>query len=218
MTLDVLYADDDLVAVNKPAGIVVHPTYRHGGGTLLDALRAAAADWPADRNPTIVGRLDKLTSGVVIAATSPRAHAALQSTLASPLSDKVYVAIVAAIVDEPDGTIDRPLAVDPADRRRVIVADGGSPSVTRFERIAVTEDGMTLLHCRPSTGRRHQIRVHLASRGWPIVGDAVYGKALGGFDRHALHAWRVALTAPSGARVRVEAPIPESLAALLQRA
>lgn len=171
MALDLLWEDDHLLAANKPAGIVVHPTYKHAFGTLLDALRAYAADWPASRNPTIVGRLDRLTSGVVVVAKHADAHAALQRT---PM-DKDYLAIVIGEVDEASGEIDLRLRVDPADRRRVIASPTvGRASVTRFERLACGP-GLTLLRCRLATGRRHQIRAHLAARGWPLVGDPIYG-------------------------------------------
>ena len=209
MTPDVLHRDDDLLAVHKPAGIVVHPTYKNREGTLLDALP------PGSR---VVTRLDKWTSGIVIIATRADAHAALQLALASPDADKIYLAIVRG-APPPRGTIDAPLAHDPADRRRRIVSPDGGPSVTEFERLA-SGDGahgvVTLLRCRLRTGRRHQIRVHLASLGWPVVGDAVYGDAIAGVARHALHAWRVAFTHPATRqRVSVEAPAPQDFGSLL---
>jgi 23S rRNA pseudouridine1911/1915/1917 synthase len=211
LDLHVLYEDDHLVAVDKPACVVTHPTYKHPSGTLLDALRAYAADWPASRNPTIVTRLDKLTSGIVIAATHAQAHATLQRTAMT----KEYLAIVDGEVDETSGAIDLPLGIDPDDRRRVVVSSEGKRSVTDFETIE-HRGGLSLLRCRLITGRRHQIRVHLASRGWPIVGDAVYGRARDGFDRHALHAWRVAFVHPFTAEpVQIEAPVPTSLRALI---
>lgn len=208
----VLYEDDCLLAVDKPAGIVVHPSYKNKDGTLLDALNAA--EWPAGERPSIVGRLDKPTSGIVVVAKSAAAHAALQRALSSAEAEKVYVAIVCGLPPE-RGTIDLPLAPDPSDRRRRIVSDGGRACLTSFERLGVGAafGGTTsLLECRLATGRRHQIRAHLAARGWPILGDATYGAPIDGFDRVALHAARVAFRHPvSGARVVIASPVPPEL-------
>ena len=218
MELDVLYEDETLMVVNKPAGIVVHPTYRNASGTLLDALRAHADAWQESQNPTIVGRLDKGTSGIVVVAKTAADHASLQRILQAPDSVKDYLAVVRGSVNVERGTISDPLLVDPCDRRRVIVATvsgSGQASETQFERLEHTAE-TSLLLCRLITGRRHQIRVHLASRGWPIVGDRVYGNAIDEFPRQALHAWRVRLAHPvSGQQIRVEAPLPPELQGLL---
>lgn len=206
----ILYEDAALIAVNKPAGVVVHPTYKNVAGTLLDALRSCGAG-----DPAVVGRLDKDTSGIVIAAKSPSMCAALQRIFASPASVKEYIAIVRGSVDVETGTIALPLRADPADRRRVIVAADGRPSETRFERVGSNRE-ISVLRCVPITGRRHQIRAHLAARGWPVLGDRVYGVALAGFSRHALHAFRMSFPHPvSGAPIRIEAPLPPELVQLL---
>ena len=195
--LEILFEDEWLLAVDKPAGVVVHPTYKNVAGTLLDELRA--------RQPgvgfSVVGRLDKLTSGIVVLAKSADAHRALQRIW--PEGDKEYLAVVRGHVEAEGGRIDLPLGTDPADRRRRIVRADGAPSVTLFERLAYDPStDRSVVRCRPVTGRRHQIRVHLAARGWPVVGDAVYGDALEGFPRHALHAWRLGFSHPvTGARV-----------------
>ena len=195
--LEILFEDEWLLAVDKPAGVVVHPTYKNVAGTLLDELRA--------RQPgvafSVVGRLDKLTSGIVVLAKSADAHRALQRIW--PEADKEYLAVVRGHVEAKRGRIDLPLGTDPADRRRRIVRPDGAPSVTLFERLAYDPStDRSVVRCRPVTGRRHQIRVHLAARGWPVVGDAVYGDALEGFPRHALHAWRLGFRHPiTGARV-----------------
>lgn len=214
----ILFEDDDLLIVDKPAGMVVHPSYKNLNGTLLDALAELAAAWPPGGRPSIVGRLDKMTSGVVVIAKHAEAHSALQRALASPAAEKIYLAIVRGT--PPDaGTIDLPLSHDPVDRRRRIATPDGAPSVTEFDRL---ESGrglvgdVSLLRCRLRTGRRHQIRVHLATSGWPIVGDATYGEAIDGIARHALHAWRVGFRHPLRAiRVDVEAPLPQDFCSLL---
>ena len=193
--------------------MVVHPTYKNVSDTVLDELQWRSRDWPPGARPSLVGRLDKMTSGIVIAAKDAAAHAAMQRSW--PDAEKEYLAVVHGDVAEPAGEIDLPLGSDPADRRRRIVRAGGARCVTRFERIAYApESGLSLLRCRLVTGRTHQIRVHLAARGWPIAGDAVYGDplALPSFPRQALHAWRIALAHPkSGERLSIEAPVPADL-------
>jgi 23S rRNA pseudouridine1911/1915/1917 synthase len=211
MMLEILFEDEWLLAVDKPAGLVVHPTYKNEAGTLLDEIRV--------REPgaalSIVGRLDKLTSGIVLMAKNAATHAAMQAGW--PEAEKDYLAVVSGCPDA-RGRIALPIGTDPADRRRRIVTPLGAGSVTDFERVQYAESsGRALLRCRLLTGRRHQIRVHLAARGWPIVGDAVYGEPLEGFPRHALHAWRLALAHPAtGAAVSLEAPVPVDVARLLQ--
>ena len=240
---EVLLEDDHLLVLDKPAGMVVHPSYKNKTGTLLDALQAR--EWPAETRPSIVGRLDKLTSGIVVVAKSAAMHAALQRHLASGASEKTYLAIVYGRVSEERGTIDLRLRHDPKDRRIIVVHDinapdgaaasGGRVSATEFERLSSVEApdaGLSLLRCRLVTGRRHQIRVHLAARGWPIVGDPQYGEprwsrvvdpalaaALEQFPRQALHAWRVAFDHPvTRQRVTIEAPLPRDLAELMELA
>jgi 23S rRNA pseudouridine1911/1915/1917 synthase len=235
--LEVLYEDDCLLAVNKPAGVVVHPAFTHPAGTLMNALLGRARGWPAGQRPSIVGRLDKLTSGVVIVARSAQAHAKLQralsSTPASTRCEKDYLAVVYGHVKARRGTIDLRLRHDREDRRRIVASTtAGAASLTQFERVAhvaAPRVGLSLLRCRLVTGRRHQIRVHLAARGWPIVGDPAYGEAgwskvtdvalaaaLRAFPRQALHAWRVSFIHPeTRGRVVVEAPLPRDVEELL---
>lgn len=234
--LDVLFEDEHLLAVNKPPGIVAHPTHAHAGGTLLNALAGYARQWPDGQRPSLLSRLDKLTSGVVLVAKTAAIHASLQRALASRAAEKDYLAIV---YGRPPmrGTIDLRLQRDPIDRRRVVVsAARGALSVTRFERMSQTRVGpgvtLSLVRCRLVTGRTHQIRVHLASGGWPIVGDPVYGEPrwknveddglrelLRTFPRQALHAWRLRFPHPiGGQQVSVEAPAPEDFAELREHA
>jgi 23S rRNA pseudouridine1911/1915/1917 synthase len=231
LDLRVLYEDEHLIAVDKPAGIVSHPTYGHPTGTVINGLLWCARGWPAEQRPTLVGRLDKMTSGIVVAAKTAAVHAALQRVLgAAGQGTKDYLALVRGRARSA-GTIALGLRRDPKDRRLVVVsAVGGAASVTRFERLAHSA-GVALLRCRLLTGRMHQIRVHLAARGWPIVGDLKYGGTQGvaasrdpgdprmrDFDRHALHAWRIAFRHPvTGAALRIEAPIPRELDDLMRR-
>lgn len=220
--LDVLYEDDDLIAINKPAGLVVHPSYRHTSGTLINGLLARAQRWPEGSAPALLGRLDKLTSGIVLATKRPAVHASLQRAMAANRIDKDYLAIVWGKPTPLRGTIDLALDRDPWDRRRVTVTDrGGQPSVTKYERLA-TSGAFSTVRCRLITGRTHQLRVHLAAKRWPIVGDATYGSPshgqradTTGFPRQALHAWRLTFSHPaSGRELRIEAPIPSDMRAL----
>jgi 23S rRNA pseudouridine1911/1915/1917 synthase len=236
VAVDVLYEDDQLLAVNKPAGLVVHPTYKHAAATLMNALLWHARAWPAPQRPSLVSRLDKLTSGIIVVAKTARAHADLQRALAANDAEKDYLAIVYGRVNVARGEIDLRLGRDRDDRRRVVAsATVGAESLTRFERLAraaAPRVGLSLLRCRLATGRTHQIRVHLSARGWPLVGDPAYGAprwseiddpllaaALHAFPRQALHAWRVGFTHPvTHARVTIEAPVPPDIAALIDAA
>jgi len=209
--LDVLYEDDDLLAVNKPAGLVVHPSYKNSTGTLMNGLLACARNWPCGSTPALLGRLDKLTSGLVIVTKSAEVHAILQRASTARRIEKDYLAIVHGKPSPMRGTIDLALDRDPWDRRRVTVTDrGGQPSVTKYERISSAQ-GFSLVRCRLITGRTHQIRVHLAAKGWPIVGDATYGTATG-LPRQALHAARCAFRQPrTGRELVIEAPLPADM-------
>ena len=242
--LDIVYEDESLLAIDKPAGMVVHPAYKNATGTVMNALLWHARRWPSGMRPSIVGRLDKLTSGIVIVAKTAAMHAALQRELAAPDADKDYLAVVYGRVRVARGRIDFRLSKDQRDRRRVVASrDVGAPSVTRFERLACSpapRAGLALLCCSLATGRAHQIRVHLAARGWPLVGDPTYGEprcqtchapltpcgcrivdpalaaVLRAFGRQALHAWRIAFTHPATrARFVVQAPLPRDIEQLL---
>jgi 23S rRNA pseudouridine1911/1915/1917 synthase len=236
MRLDVLYEDNELLAVNKPAGTVVHPSYRNTTGTTMNGLLWQARNWPRGHRPSLVGRLDKGTSGILLVAKTAGMHAALQRTMASTDAEKQYLALVYGRVTPVRGQIDLRLDHDPDDRRRMVASrTTGAASLTRFERLAfaaVRRGGLSLLSCRLATGRTHQIRVHLGARGWPIVGDPTYGEprwtaiadqvlaaALRDFPRQALHAWRVGFNHPvTRARVLIEAPVPRDIGHLLAAA
>ena len=234
--LEVLFEDESLLAINKPAGVVVHPTHAHRSGTLMNALLGHARHWPSGLRPSIVGRLDKLTSGVVLVAKGAAMHAALQRAMTAATCEKHYLAIVYGRVNPPTGRIDLRLRRDSLDRRKVIASEhAGVASLTHFvrlARVAARPIGLALLQCRLVTGRTHQIRVHLAARGWPIVGDPVYGEphwsrivdselagALRAFPRQALHASHLALVHPAThGRLEIDAPVPDDMGALLDLA
>lgn len=227
--LERLYEDDYLLVVNKPAGVVSHPTFLHPRGSLLNIVLHYAAAWLGDQRPSLVGRLDKLTSGAVVIAKTTNAHALMQRVLASSLSEKTYVAVAYGPVNPARGSIDLRLRRHPDDRRRVIATmDDGVASLTQYERLEMVDaDGcrVALMRCRLITGRMHQVRVHLAARGWPIVGDSKYGEPrwtacndtalrarLEAFPRQALHAARVSFIHPfTRERVSVEAPLPDDM-------
>jgi 23S rRNA pseudouridine1911/1915/1917 synthase len=207
--LDILYEDEHLAAVNKPAGVVAHPSYKNASGTMLNALLGRFRS-RSEVRPGIVTRLDKDTSGVMLVALTPGVHARLQRGDVR----KEYLAIVSGMPAPPSGTIDRPLGRDALDRRRMAVADDGLPSTTRYEVLSVKGD-VSLVRCELVTGRTHQIRVHLAACGWPIVGDAVYGIADNRIERVALHSWRLRLTHPvTNETLDIEAPLPQDMRVL----
>lgn len=227
--LEILHEDEDLLVVVKPAGMVAHPTSRQRGGTVVNALLGHADD--AGWTPRLVQRLDRDTSGLMLVAKSGEAHAALQHAAAS--FEKDYLAVVWGRPAPDRGTLDGRLGRDPLDRRRMMVSTSGAPSLTEYEVLArSTGDarGLTLVRCRLGTGRTHQIRVHLADRGWPIVGDPTYGdgprrrllnvavdRAARGFPRHALHAWRLAFRLPSTGERRVfQTAPPDDLLGLIR--
>jgi 23S rRNA pseudouridine1911/1915/1917 synthase len=212
--LSILYEDHVLVAVNKPAGVVVHPTYKNWTGTLLNGLLWHVRDRPGC-TPSILTRLDKDTSGLVLIALTPDVQARVQKDTAARLVTKEYLAVVRGQPEPAAGTIALPLARDVADRRRVVVTEDGQASETRYQLVGTT-GALAVLRCELVTGRTHQIRVHLASRGWPIVGDAVYGVPWDGVTRQALHAWRIALPHPiTRTPLAIEAPLAPDLERLV---
>ena len=210
--LEVVHEDDDLLVINKPAGMVAHPTYKQTSGTALNGLLWHLRD-RGPVTPGILTRLDKDTSGLMIVALSPGVHAAAQRDAAAGRIRKEYLAVVGTTPEPRSGTIALALARDPQDRRRVVPSVDGAPSRTRYEVLASSSHG-ALVRCELETGRTHQIRVHLSARGWPIVGDRVYGSADERIGRQALHAWRVSMPHPvTRAAMVFEAPPPADFAA-----
>ena len=203
----VLYEDASLIAIDKPPGVVVHPSYKQLSGTLLNAVLWRIRDRP-DARPGILTRLDKDTSGIVVVALSAEVHAAMQRDANAGLIRKEYLAVVVGAPRPRAGTIRDPLGRDPSDRRRVVITPGGAASETRYEVVSAA-GGLALVRCELVTGRTHQIRVHLSARGWPILGDRVYGTADERITRQALHAWRITLPHPiTRAPLAIEAPMP----------
>jgi len=208
--LSIIYEDDWMLVANKPPGIVVHPTYKNTSGTLLNAVLWRVRDRPGAQ-PGILTRLDKDTSGLVVIALTPDLHATMQKDASAGRMAKQYLAIVVGAPDPKQGEIILPLARDLNDRRRVVVTPEGASCETRYDVLSTCE-GHSIVRCELVTGRTHQIRVHLAARGWPIVGDRVYGEPDARIARQALHAWRVSLLHPVTRQpLELEAPIPADM-------
>lgn len=227
--LQIVHEDADLLIVDKPAGLVVHPSPGHAGGTLVNALlaRGAAADFggiAGVQRPGIVHRLDRDTSGLLMVAKHDAAQASLMAQLKARRVKKTYLALVLGDVAAAVGRIEAPIGRDPRHRTKMAVVTDGRPSTTGYrvrERLA----GWTLLELDLVTGRTHQIRVHLEAIGHPIAGDPVYGTGTsrrgpdvaGGLHRLFLHAWRLELTSPSsGALIRAEAGLPPELESVVE--
>ncbi len=213
--LRVLYDDADLVVVDKPAGMVVHPAPGHHSGTLVHALLGMGGPWSAvggAARPGIVHRLDRGTSGLILAARTDAAHRALAAQLAARTLSRSYLAVVRGGIGPPDQIVDGPIGRHPRDRRRMAVVEGGRPARTRV-RVLERRGGHTLVRCDLETGRTHQIRVHLAALGHPVVGDEVYGRPRPGEPgRPLLHAYRLRLRHPrTGQEMELESPPPADL-------
>ena len=217
--IPIVYEDDDLLVVDKPAGLTVHPAPGHPSHTLVNALLALRPNLSGiggTQRPGIVHRLDKDTSGLMLVAKRDAAHHSLAAQLQARRVHKRYLALVWGCPRPESGTVDAPIARHPADRKRMAVVQGGRASVTHY---AVLErfPEASLVEARPVTGRTHQIRVHMASLGCPLVGDALYGpRKTTLVSRHFLHAASLAFRLPStGETVEVSAPLPPDLQAAL---
>ena len=216
--LDIIHEDEQLLVLNKPAGVVVHPTYKNTSGTLLNAVLWRVRD-RTEAQPGILTRLDKGTSGVVIVALTASAHSILQRDAEAGRTIKEYLAVVHGTPEPPTGRIVLPLGRDAADRRLVVVRQDGAHAETRYEILDRFANETTLVRCTLVTGRTHQIRVHLAAHGCPVVGDTVYGRPSDSIARQALHAWRVSLVHPAtGQRMEFEAPVAADIRSLLHGA
>ncbi len=224
VAVDVRYADDDVIVVTKPADLVVHPGAGHAGGTLVNGLLARfpeIARVGGAIRPGIVHRLDRDTSGLLVVARSQPAYESLVGQLQARTVERRYLALVWGRLPSRRGMIDAPIGRSSSRRTRMAVRDEGKPARTEYEVRAVYEDTVcALVDCRLETGRTHQIRVHLAAIGHPVVGDATYGGARVPLliGRPFLHAVSLAFDHPaSGERMRFEDPLPAELDAVLRR-
>ena len=213
--LDVVYEDDDVIVVNKPVGMVVHPAPGHPDGTLVNALLYHCGSSLSGINgvlrPGIVHRIDRDTSGLIIAAKNDRAHLALAAQLQDHTLARVYEAVAVGSLKEDAGTVNAPIGRHPVDRKKMAIDPrNGRPAVTHWSVLA-RYPGYTRVECRLETGRTHQIRVHMASIGHPLLGDVVYGskKPFPGLAGQCLHAKRLRFIHPStGEPVEVDCPLP----------
>ena len=218
MDLDVVWEDEHLLVVDKPAGVVVHPGTGHQSGTLVHGLLAHDAAGGDEDRPGIVHRLDRDTSGLLVVARSDEAHARLQELIRRRAVDRRYLALVKGMPRSRTGRIEAPIGRDRRDpTRRSLDTDAPKDAVTHFEVVELLGDH-ALLRVRLETGRTHQIRVHLAAIGLPVAGDPVYGTPEQGLRRQFLHAARLAFDHPvTGVRVDAESPLPPDLATALER-
>ncbi len=222
--LDILYEDADLLIVNKPKGMVVHPAAGHRTGTLVNAVlyhcRGQLSGINGVLRPGIVHRIDRDTTGALVVCKNDRAHMHVAEQLKEHTITRRYVAVVAGVLREDEGTVDAPIGRHPADRKRMAAGvKNGKRAVTHY-RVLRRMKGYTLIECRLETGRTHQIRVHMASIHHPILGDTVYGASKDPYhlEGQALHARVLGLVHPvTGAYIEVEAPVPEYMQALLEK-
>ena len=221
--LDVVYEDDDVIVVNKPTGLVVHPAPGHPDGTLVNALLHHCGDSLSgiggEKRPGIVHRIDRDTSGLIIAAKNDAAHLALSAQLKDHSLSRTYECLVTGNMKQDSGTVDAPIGRSSADRKKMAVVPTGRRAVTHWEVIA-RYPGVTHLRCRLETGRTHQIRVHMAHIGHPILGDTVYGakKPVPGLTGQCLHAAGLRFVHPrTGEPVELHCPLPPEFTAMLQK-
>lgn len=235
--LTILYEDADLIVLDKAAGLVVHPAPGNQDGTLVNALLAHCGGGftgiGAERRPGIVHRLDKDTSGVMVVAKTQLASDVLTAAFAARDLDRAYQALCWGLPNPASGEIEAAIGRDKRDRKRMaVVTHGGKPALTRYRTLRAWATAVALLECRLATGRTHQIRVHLASSGHPIVGDPVYLRRIPAaakavpeparqrlldFPRQALHATRLGFAHPrTGAPLSFETPLPADMAALIR--
>ena len=221
--LDVVYEDDDVIVVNKPTGLVVHPAPGHPDGTLVNALLHHCGDSLSgiggEKRPGIVHRIDRDTSGLIIAAKNDAAHLALSAQLKDHSLSRTYECLVTGNMKQDSGTVDAPIGRSSADRKKMAVVPTGRRAVTHWEVVA-RYPGVTHLRCRLETGRTHQIRVHMAHIGHPILGDTVYGakKPVPGLTGQCLHAAGLRFVHPrTGEPVELHCPLPPEFTAMLQK-
>lgn len=221
--LDIIFENDELIVVNKPAGMVVHPAAGHYSGTLVNAVLGYDPDMEGiggEERPGLVHRLDKETSGIIILAKNERAHNWLQDQFRLRKVEKTYLALVDGKPPTPAGRVEAPIGRDPSHRKKMAIVQPGKgrEAVSEYKTIE-TFKNHTLLEFHPLTGRTHQIRLHCQFLGCPIVGDSVYGKrsATTSITRHFLHAFRLKIILPNEKQPRTfEAELPEELKVVLE--
>ncbi len=216
LPIEILYQDDSVIAINKPAGLTVHAGAGAHEGTLVNRLVhhfQSLSKLGGDLRPGIVHRLDKGTSGVLLVARNDAAHRALAEQFASRTTEKIYIAVVQGIVKHDSGRITKPITRDPVHRTRMTAKlDRGRDALTDF-RVLKRFENTTLLEVRIGTGRTHQIRAHMASIRHPVLGDRLYGARPA--ERIFLHAWKISfISAATGERITVEAPVPPEFPSL----
>ena len=216
--LNVIYEDNDIIVINKPKGMVVHPANGNPDGTLVNAVMNKCKDSLSgiggEIRPGIVHRLDKDTSGAIIVAKNDKAHIALSEQLKNHEVKKTYLALVRGIITENEATINMPIARSKKDRKKMDVDKNGKEAITHFKVLGRYKNKYTLLQINLETGRTHQIRVHLSHIGYPIIGDEVYsnGKNEWNVSGQCLHAWKLEFIHPiTGKKISLEAEIPEYL-------
>ncbi len=221
--LDVVYEDSDVIVVNKPKGLVVHPAPGHPDGTLVNALLHHCGDSLSgiggELRPGIVHRIDRDTSGLIIAAKNDYAHQKLAAQLQDHTLARVYHCIVTGNLREDSGTVNAPIGRHPVDRKKMAVVSNGRPAVTHWQ-VLERFQGFTYVECRLETGRTHQIRVHMAHIGHPILGDTVYGnkKPVSGLQGQCLHAVELRFLHPrTGEPVELSCGLPEEFQTQLQK-
>jgi 23S rRNA pseudouridine1911/1915/1917 synthase len=219
--LDILFEDEDLLVLNKPAGLVVHPGAGHREHTLVNALLSHCQNLSGiggQERPGIVHRLDKETSGCLVVAKNDEAHRGLSSQFAARTVEKVYLALVSGKLRKSTGTIEEKIARHPVHRQRMAaISSRGRPAKTEYRVVAFRKD-FSLIECQLHSGRTHQIRVHLHHLGHPVLGDKVYApKLASGFPRQMLHAWKLGFQHPcTGDWRSFEAPLPEDFSQALK--
>ncbi len=218
-SVPIIYEDSDLLVVDKPAGLVIHPAYKHPSGTLFDAVSAYARE-RGDAKPCLLHRLDKDTSGAILLAKTEHARRHLVRQFEQRTLRKTYLALICGALHPATGEIDAPLRRDPLDRRKMQIDPQGAPARTEYQTINVLASGVTLIELHPITGRMHQLRIHLAAQGTPIVGDTLYADpdrwAPLSPPRHCLHAHMLTFQHPTtGNRLSVLSPLPDDMQALL---
>ncbi len=218
--LTIIYQDDDIIVIDKPAGLVVHPAPGHPSGTLVNAILALCPDLTGiggTLRPGIVHRLDKDTSGLLVVAKNDRAHRSLVRQLKEREVHKTYLALVRGAPQPVEGVIDSPIGRNPRNRKKMAVLANGRDAASRYRTLQLWDD-YTLLAVEPITGRTHQIRVHLAAIGHPVVGDITYGGRSALINRQFLHAHRIAFQLPTSERsIEFESPLPPDLRDVLAK-